>query len=110
MPEDDRRCRFTPSARAASTWSLDRWASIEPRSSRANTGIWTTAIAMITVHWLGWRASAAIESASSSDGIESSTSTTRMTNGVDGAAERTGQDAEHEAADQADDGGQPRRR
>ena len=31
--------RLTPSARAASTWSDSRWASIWPRSNRANTGI-----------------------------------------------------------------------
>ncbi len=70
---------FTPSARAASTWSLTRWASNEPRSSRAKIGTWITAIAMITVHWLGLDASAAIEKASSSPGIDSITSTIRIT-------------------------------
>ena len=37
------------------------------------------ATAMITVHWLGSVASAAIETARSSEGIESMTSTARMT-------------------------------
>ena len=41
--------RLTPSARAASTWSDSRWASIEPRSSRAKIGTCTIATAMITV-------------------------------------------------------------
>ena len=45
------RC-LTPSARAASTWSLSRWASIEPRSSRAKIGTLTMATAKMTVHWL----------------------------------------------------------
>ena len=40
--------RLTPSARAASTWSDSRWASICPRSSRANTGICAIDTAMIT--------------------------------------------------------------
>ena len=67
-------------------------------------------MAMITVHWLGWRASAAIDRASSSDGIESSTSTTRMTKASMAAAEGPGEDAEHQAADQADQRGAARRR
>ena len=71
---------LTPSARAARTWSLVRWASIDPRSSRAKIGISTTAMATMTVHWLGRGASAAIETASSSDGIDSMTSTVRITN------------------------------
>ena len=71
---------FTPRARAARTWSLLRTASMEPRSSRAKIGICTIAMAMMTVIWLGRGASAAIDMASSSDGMESITSTTRMTN------------------------------
>ncbi len=70
---------LTPRARAARTWSLERWESIEPRSSRAKIGTCTAATAMMTVSWLGRAAIAAIENASSSEGIESSTSTTRMT-------------------------------
>ncbi len=37
-------------------------------------------MATMTVHWLGRGARAAIETASSSDGIESMTSTVRITN------------------------------
>ena len=70
---------LTPRARAASTWSLRRWASIEPRSRRAKIGTCTVAMAMMTVHCDGFGASAAIETASSSEGIDSMTSTTRMT-------------------------------
>ena len=39
VAEHDGADCLTPSARAASTWSLERWASIEPRSSRAKIGI-----------------------------------------------------------------------
>ena len=46
VPEHD-GARRTPSARAASTWSRSRWASIDPRSSRAKTGT-VTPTAMIT--------------------------------------------------------------
>ena len=97
---------LTPSARAARTWSLERWASIEPRSRRAKIGISTTAMATMTVHWLGRGASAAIETASSSDGIESMTSTDAHHERVDPAAERPGDDAQGHAADEAEDGGE----
>ncbi len=70
--------RFTPSAVAATTWSLCRWASIEPRSSRAKIGTPTIATAMITVVCDGLAASAATEIASSRLGIASSTSVTRI--------------------------------
>ena len=59
---------LTPRARAARTWSLARCASIDPRSSRAKIGICTTAMAMMTVVWLGLAAIAAIETARSSAG------------------------------------------
>jgi hypothetical protein len=69
---------LTPSARAANTWSVLRWASIEPRSSRAKIGTLTMATAVITVHWLGLAASAAMEIASSSDGTDSRMSVKRI--------------------------------
>ena len=87
------RC-LTPSARAASTWSLSRWASIEPRSSRAKIGICTTATAKMTVHWLGWLASAAMVIASSRMGMRQHHVDDPHQDGVDPAAERAGQDAE----------------
>ena len=70
--------RLTPSARAASTWSDSRWASICPRSSRANTGICGIATAMITLVRFGLVNSTPIEIASSRLGMDSMTSTIRM--------------------------------
>ncbi len=52
---------------------------MEPRSSRAKIGTWMIAMARMTVHWDGLAKIAAMENAISSEGIESITSTTRIT-------------------------------
>src|SRR5690606_24071165 len=70
--------RLTPSAVAASTWSLSRCASIAPRNSRANTGTLTMPTAMITVHWLLRANSAAMDTARISAGSDNRTSTRRI--------------------------------
>ena len=93
---------LTPSAVAASTWSLCRCASIEPRSNRANTGICTIETARITVNWLGRANIAAIENASSSDGSDSMTSTRRMTIESTQPPMRARERAEDQAAGQSD--------
>ncbi len=60
-------------------------------------------MAMITVHWLALAARAAIEKASSSDGIESMTSTIAHDDRVDPPAEGAAGDAEGEPPDEAEE-------
>ena len=98
-------CCLTPSERAARTWSLVRWASIEPRSRRAKIGTWTTAIATISVHWLGVRASEAMVKARSSDGDRQHHVDDAHDERVDPAADRARERAEHEPADEAEERG-----
>ena len=67
----------TPTERAASTKSVSRCASTEPRRRRAKIGTFTIPTAIVTCHRPG-PSSATIPIASSRPGIASMTSITRM--------------------------------
>ena len=86
--------RGTPTDRAASTKSFSRCARIEPRSSRAKIGTFVVPTATMICQ-RPWPSAATIPIASSSPGIASMTSMTRMISAVDEAAEVAGDRAEN---------------
>ncbi len=105
VPEHDRASLRHRATSRARTWSDSRWASIWPRSNRANTGICGMPTAMITLVRFGLVNSTPIEIASSRLGMESMTSTIRIRTVSTQPPKAPASNPRIESADQTDEGG-----